>query len=244
MNPLVSEFIGTFLLILMGTGANAANTLNKSYAQNTGWVFVTFGWGLAVFVAVIVAGPSSGAHINPAVTIGLATAGLFPWAEAPGYILAQLGGAMLGALVAWITYYKQYLATDDPGAKLGTFATGPAIAHAPSNFFSELIGTFVLIFVILYIAGPIIEADNLQNAKIGLGSIGALPVALLVVVVGMSLGSTTGYAINPARDLGPRIVHALVPMPKGDSNWGYAWIPVLGPVAGALIAAGIYMAVQ
>jgi len=244
MQPLVSEFIGTFILILLGTGVNAANTLNKSYAQNTGWVFITLGWGFSVFAGVVVAGPASGAHLNPAVTVGLATAGLFPWADVTGYVLAQLGGAMLGAFIAWATYYKQYLATEDNGAKLGTFSTGPAVPHAPSNFFSEFIGTFVLVFVVLYIVGPELKADNLENVTIGLGSVGALPVALLVVVIGMALGSTTGYAINPARDLGPRIIHALVPMPKGDSNWGYAWIPVLGPVAGGLVAAGIFLMVS
>jgi len=241
MNPLVSEFIGTFILILLGVGANAANSLEKSYAQNSGWVFVTLGWGLAVFVAVIVAGPSSGAHINPAVTIGLATAGLFPWANVGSFILAQIGGAMLGAFLAWVTYYKQYLATEDNDTKLGTFATGPAVAHKPLNFFNELIGTFVLIFVILHIAGPTFEADNIKDATIGLGSVGALPVALLVVAVGLGLGSTTGYAINPARDFGPRLVHTLVPMPRGKSNWGYSWIPILGPITGAVIAAGLYM---
>lgn len=244
MDPITAEFLGTFILILLGVGVNANNTLNQTYAQNTGWVLISFGWGLAVFCGVVVAGPYSGAHINPAVTIGLAIAGSFPWIEVAGFILAQLGGAMLGAFCVWVTYHQHYRTTEDNGAKLGTFSTGPAMKNTFQNFFSEALGTFVLVFVVLYIAGPTLEAGNLDHAQVGLGSIGALPVAFLVVAIGMALGGTTGYAINPARDLGPRIVHALLPMKKGNSNWGYAWIPVIGPLLGASIAAGVFILLQ
>ena len=244
MNPLVAEFFGTFILILLGCGVNANNALNKTYAQNTGWVMITFGWGLGVFMGVVVAGPYSGAHINPAVSIGLAAAGKFSWSLVPGYVLAQMAGAVIGAFIVWVTYYSHYQSTEDPDVKLGTFSTSPAIKNTPLNLISEIVGTFVLVFVVLFIAGPSIEGANLEGAKIGLGSLGALPVAFLVVAIGMSLGGTTGYAINPARDLGPRITHALVPMRnKGSNNWGYAWVPVAGPVLGGVLAALIYMAV-
>jgi len=244
MTPFIAEFIGTAILILFGVGVNANNTLNKTFAQNSGWLLITVGWGLGVFMGVIVAGPYSGAHINPAVTIGLAAAGKFPWTDVGGYIIAQMAGAITGAFLVWVTYWKHYQATDDPGAKLGTFSTSPAIKHIPLNFFSEFIGTFILVFVVLYIAGATIDAGNLENPRIGLGSIGALPVSFLVIAIGMSLGGTTGYAINPARDLGPRIVHALVPMQKGKSNWGYAWIPVLGPTTGGVFAGLTYLILQ
>jgi len=245
MTPVIAEFIGTAILILMGVGVNANASLKNTYAEGSGWIIITFGWGFAVFLGVIVAGPVSGAHINPAVTVGLAAAGKFPWSDATGYILAQLGGALLGAFLAWVFFYSHYNATEDEGTKLGTFCTGPAIKNLPINFFNEVLGTFVLVFVVLYIAGATLEAGNLETPVIGLGSIGALPVGLLVVAIGMSLGGTTGYAINPARDLGPRIIHALVPMKnKGDSNWPYAWVPILGPITGALIAAGIFLLLQ
>ncbi|MCB0495970.1 MAG: aquaporin family protein [Cyclobacteriaceae bacterium] len=244
MNELLAEFIGTGLLMLLGTGINANNTLSKAYAQNTGWVFITLGWGLAVFVGVAVAGPYSGAHINPAVSIGLAVAGKFAWSKVPGFVLAQLAGAFTGSFLAWLSYSAHYNETTDSGSILGTFSTGPAISNKLQNVFNELIGTFVLVFVVLYLSGASITANNLPDAKIGLGSLGALPVALLVVVIGMALGGTTGYAINPARDLSPRIVHALVPIKhKGSSNWQYAWIPIVGPILGAIIAALAFNAI-
>ncbi|MCB0506398.1 MAG: aquaporin family protein [Cyclobacteriaceae bacterium] len=243
MNELTAEFIGTGLLMLLGTGINANNTLNKAYAQSTGWVFITLGWGFAVFVGVAVAGPYSGAHINPAVSVGLAMAGKFAWAKVPGYVLAQFAGAFTGSFLAWLSYAAHYNETTDAGSILGTFSTGPAIAGKLRNLYSEVLGTFVLVFVVLYLSGASITANNLEDAKIGLGSIGALPVALLVVVIGMALGGTTGYAINPARDLSPRIVHALVPIKhKGGSNWQYAWVPVLGPVIGSMLAAVVFKA--
>jgi len=244
MTPFIAEFIGTAILIIFGVGVNTNNTLKKTFAQNSGWLLISVGWGLGVFMGVIVAGPFSGAHINPAVTIGLAAAGEFPWTDVGGYIIAQMAGAISGAFLVWVTYWKHYQATDDAGAKLGTFSTSPAIKHTPLNFFSEFIGTFILVFIVLYIAGATIEVDSLENPRIGLGSIGALPVSFLVIAIGMSLGGTTGYAINPARDLGPRIVHALVPMQKGKSNWGYAWIPVLGPITGGIFAGLAYLILQ
>jgi len=244
MNELVAEYFGTLVLILMGVGVTANNGLKKTYASGSGWVLVSFGWGLGVFLGVIIAGPYSGAHINPAVSVGLAFAGKFPWHKVPGYILAQLLGAMSGALLAWWHFIDHYKATKEPGSILGTFCTGPAIKHNLHNLVSEVIGTFVLIFVVLFISGAKVEGPSVEQVTVGLGSIGALPVALLVVAIGLSLGGTTGYAINPARDLGPRLVHALVPIPsKGDSNWSYAWIPVIGPLIGAFLAAGIYLIV-
>ena len=242
MTPFIAEILGTFILILLGDGVSANVTLNKTYAQGSGWVVIAFGWGLAVFMGVAVAGPHSGAHINPAVTIGLALAGKFSWSLVPTYILAQFIGAMLGAFVVWINFYSHYKVTPGKAEKLGTFCTGPAIKNHPINFINELIGTFVLVLVILYFTKPVVSTDILGDLKIGLGSIGALPVAFLVVAIGMSLGGTTGYAINPARDLGPRIIHALVPMPnKGSSNWNYSWIPVIAPIVGAAVAAGLYL---
>jgi len=242
MTPFIAEILGTFILILLGDGVSANVTLNKTYAQNSGWVVISFGWGLAVFMGVAVAGPYSGAHINPAVTMGLALAGKFSWSLVPTYILAQFIGAMLGAFVVWINFYSHYKVTQGEVEKLGTFCTNPAIKNYPINFVNELIGTFVLVLVVLYFTKPVVNTDIIGDLKIGLGSIGALPVAFLVVAIGMSLGGTTGYAINPARDLGPRIIHALVPMPnKGSSNWNYSWIPVIGPIAGAAVAAGLYL---
>ncbi|MEI8115265.1 MAG: MIP/aquaporin family protein [Bacteroidia bacterium] len=244
MNPIVAEYVGTFILILMGTGVCANSSLKDSFAKGSDWVLISFGWGLGVFIGVIVAGPSSGAHLNPAVTIGLAVAGKFAWADAPLYILAQFLGAMSGALLTWLLFADHYNRTEDAGTIKGTFCTSPAIKNMPRNLLSEVVGTFILIFVVLFIAGPEFKSAGIGEAKMGLGSVGALPVALLVVSIGMSLGGLTGYAINPVRDLGPRIIHSLVPIKsKGTSDWGYAWIPVIGPVLGAVIAATIYLIV-
>jgi glycerol uptake facilitator len=242
MNELTAEFIGTALLLLFGTGVVANASLSNTLAKGSGWVLITFGWGFGVFVGVVVAAPYSGAHINPAVTLGLAVAGKFAWSKVAAYMLAQLAGAATGSFAAWFLYSSQYNETTDAGSILGTFSTGPAIPNIVRNLYSEVLGTFVLVFVVLYLAGASIVASNLTNAKIGLGSIGALPVALLVVAIGMSLGGTTGYAINPARDLGPRIIHSLVPIKhKGKSNWPYAWIPIIGPLLGAIIAGYLYL---
>lgn len=242
MNEIVAEFIGTFLLILLGNGVVANVVLSDTKGHNSGWIVISLGWGLGVFVGVAVAGPVSGAHINPAVSIGLATAGLFPWIKVLPFILAQMSGAMMGAFTVWLFYRPHFNRTQDPAAQLGCFSTGPAIRNRWSNFISETIGTFVLIFVILYISEPSVALEGGTEVKMGLGTLGALPVALLVTAIGLSLGGTTGYAINPARDLGPRIMHSLLPMEhKGSSDWSYAWIPVLGPIAGALIAAAFFL---
>jgi glycerol uptake facilitator protein len=245
MHPFIAEFIGTMLLILMGVGVNSSVTLKDSYAHGAGWVVVTFGWGLAVFLGVVVAAPYSGAHINPAVTIGLAVAGKFPWIDIPMYILAQLTGAMTGALLAWWQFSDHYNQHDKKEDILGTFCTGPSIKNSNKNLYSEVLGTFVLVFVVLYMSDATISSGMMKNAKIGLGSIGALPVALLVVGIGMSLGGVTGFAINPARDLGPRFIHSRIPIKgKLDSNWGYAWIPIAGPIIGAIIAAALYLIIM
>lgn len=242
MNPFAAELIGTALLILLGNGVVANVVLDKTKGNNGGYNMITLGWGLGVYVGVLVAGPYSGAHLNPAVSIGLAVSGKFPWGEVPVYIIAQCIGAALGTTLNWVVHYQHYLATDDTLSKLGSFATAPAIDDPITNFASEIIGTFVLIFAVLYIAGPSFAGNGLEDVIIGLGSLGALPVALVVVVIGMSLGGTTGYAINPARDLMPRIMHTILPMgKKGSSYWKYAWIPIIAPITGAVIAALSYI---
>ena len=235
MTPFISEIIGTAILILLGGGVVANVVLNKTIGNNGGWIVITTGWALAVYVAVVIAGPSSGAHINPAVSIGLAIAGKFSWGDVPLYILAQMIGAMIGASTVYLFYKNHFDATEDAESKKAVFCTAPAIRHTFSNFFSEALGTFVLIFTILYFTNATM---NDTETVIGLGSLGALPVALLVWSIGLSLGGTTGYAINPARDLGPRIIHAVLPIKnKASSDWSYAWIPVLGPIVGASFAA-------
>lgn len=228
MTPFAGEIVGTALLLLLGDGVVANVVLRRTKGEGSGWSVITWGWGMAVFVGVFVVGGYSGAHINPAVTIGLAAAGKFAWALVPGYIGAQMIGAAIGATLVWLHYRDHFAVTEDADAKLAVFCTGPAIRNLVSNLVSELIGTFVLVFAVLYLAAP----------DVGLGALDALPVALVVLAIGLSLGGTTGYAINPARDLAPRIMHALLPIPgKRDSDWGYAWIPVLGPIAGGTLAA-------
>lgn len=238
----IYEFLGTFILILLGDGVVANTILKGTKSEGAGWLTITFGWGLAVFMAVIVAGPYSGAHINPAVSIGLAAAGLFSWSLVPGYIIAQILGALMGGVFVYLFFKPHFNATEDLNCHLGVFCTGPAIRNTRSNLFSEIIGTFVLILLVFYIAGPSFEAANMNDVKIGLGSVGALPIALVVIGIGISLGGTTGYAINPARDLGPRIAYAILPFKeKRDADWGYSWIPVIGPIVGALLAALLFI---
>jgi glycerol uptake facilitator protein len=239
MSILVAELLGTMLLILLGNGVVANVVLKGTKGTDSGWIVITTGWALAVFVGVVVAGPYSGAHINPAVTIGLATAGKISWDLVPEYIAGQ----MIGAFLVWLFYKDHFKVTEDEGGKLACFSTGPAIKNTFSNLISEIIGTFVLVFVVFYLAGPSLDISGGTDATaiIGLGSIGAVPVAFLVWVIGLSLGGTTGYAINPARDLGPRIMHTILPV-KGSSDWGYAWIPVAGPIIGCVIAALLYVA--
>jgi len=228
MTPFLGELVGTAVLLLLGDGVVANVVLGQTKGQNSGWIVITFGWGMAVFVAVFIVAAASGAHINPAVTLGLAIAGKFAWAQVPIYLAGQMLGAALGAFLVWLHYRPHFAVTNDPNAKLAVFCTAPAIRDTPSNFVSEVIGTFVLVFAVLYLAAP----------EVGLGALDALPVGLLVLVIGLSLGGTTGYAINPARDLSPRLMHALLPIPKKrDSDWSYAWVPVVG---GAL-AAGVYL---
>lgn len=242
MQSYFAEFVGTALLMLLGNGVVANVVLPKTKGNGSGWIVITIGWGMAVFVAVWCVEPISGAHINPAVTLGLATADKFDWQLVPGFIAAQLLGSIAGAVLVYLLYRDHYAATDDPDAKLATFATGPAIRNLPNNLFSEAVGTFVLMFALLLAVDPsLMRTGPLDPAnpglKVGLGSLGALRVGLLVLSIGLSLGGTTGYAINPARDLGPRIAHALLPIPgKRDSDWTYAWVPVIGPILGALVA--------
>ena len=236
MTAFVAELIGTAILILLGNGVVANVLLRGTKGEGSGWIVITWGWGMAVFVAIFITARFSGAHLNPAVTAGLAMAGQFDMALVPGYILAQMVGAMIGAFLVWVQYYPHWALTEDRDLKLGTFATGPAVRSVPANLVSEVIATFVLVFAVLFLASP----------EVGLGALDALPVGLLVLVIGLSMGGTTGYAINPARDLGPRIIHALVPMPGGkrNSDWSYAWIPVLGPLGGSILAALLYLALS
>ncbi|MEU6015837.1 MIP/aquaporin family protein [Streptomyces sp. NPDC047515] len=251
----IGETIGTAVLILLGGGVCAAVTLKRSKAQNAGWLAITFGWGFAVLTGAYLAGGVSGAHLNPAVTIALAIEGGTKWSDVPLYLGSQLLGAMIGAVLVWLTYYGQFRAhLTDPeitgaqsgeeamvdqaaapkaGPVLGVFSTGPEIRNAVQNLATEVIATVVLVLAIL--------TQGLNNDGNGLGTLGAMVTALVVVGIGLSLGGPTGYAINPVRDLGPRIVHALLPLPnKGGSDWGYAWIPVVGPLIGGAIAGGLY----
>lgn len=243
MTPFIAEIIGTMLLILLGNGVVANCLLKGTLGNNGGWLLINLAWGLAVYVAVVVAGPISGAHLNPAVSIGLAVAGKFAWGEVGSYVLAQFIGACLGSILVWLSYRDHYAATDDVDAKLGTFATGAVYRNPVFNVLTELIGAFVLVFTALYIAGPSFEAKGISDVSFGLGAVGALPIALTVVVIGMSLGGATGYAINPARDLGPRVMHSILPIgKKRDGDWSYSWIPIVGPVLGATAAALLYNA--
>lgn len=240
MTAFIAEIIGTFFLILLGNGVVANVVLDQTKGNNGGWIAITTAWALAVFVGVIVAAPFSGAHLNPAVSIGLAAAGKFSWGLVPEYVLAQMLGAMMGGFMVWAIYRNHYAKTSDAGSKRATFCTAPAIRDWPANLLSELVGTFALIFVIFYVSDPVLGSGEVQT-PIGMGSLGAIPVSLLVFVIGLSLGGTTGYAINPARDLGPRMVHALLPIKdKKGSDWAYAWIPVAGPLLGSILAALLY----
>ena len=225
MTEFFAELLGTFLLILLGNGVVANVNLNKTHSHGGGWIVITAGWSMAVFVAVFATKDFSGAHINPAVTLGLALSGLFPWIKVVPFILAQILGAMLGAATVYLYFRNHFRITPEPLMKRHCFCTTPAIRNYKSNFFSELVGTFVLVLAVLLINLPSLEIEGIESAKVGLGSLEALPVALLVFGIGLSLGGTTGYAINPARDLGPRIVHSFLKMPaKDSSDWKYAWV--------------------
>ncbi|AOV07277.1 MIP/aquaporin family protein [Sporosarcina ureilytica] len=230
MTAFLGELVGTMILIIFGAGVVGGVVMKKSKAEGAGWIVITVGWGLAVTMGVYAVGNISGAHLNPAVTVGLATIGAFPWAEVPMYIFAQMMGAMIGAIIVYFHYLPHWGETEDQDAKLAVFATIPAIRHPLSNLTSEIIGTFILILGLLTIgANEFTEGLN------------PLIVGALIVAIGMSLGGTTGYAINPARDLGPRIAHFILPIPgKGKSNWNYAWIPVVGPILGGVFGALFY----
>lgn len=244
MTPFLAEIIGTFILMLLGNGVVANVLLQGTKGNNSGWIVITTAWALAVYVAVLIAGPISGAHINPAVTLSLAIAGLFEWSQVPAYIAAQFTGAMLGAFVVYIFHKKHYDITEDADAISATFCNAPAIPNTLSNLFSEIVGTFVLLLAVFYITPAEFTSSTGETTIVGLGSVGALPVAFVVWSVGISLGGTTGYAINPARDLGPRIVLALLPIKNKNTGWSYSWIPVVGPIIGGAIAALLFMAFQ
>jgi glycerol uptake facilitator protein len=230
MEAYLGEFIGTMILIILGDGVVAGVLLRNSKAENSGWVVITLGWGMAVAVAVYCVVQFSGAHINPAVTIGFAVSGQFDWAQVPGYIIAQMLGAFVGAVLVWLAYLPHWAETADPGLKLGVFSTAPAIYNTPANIITEIIGTFMLVFGVFGII-----ANDLA------GGLAPLLIGLLVLGIGLSLGGPTGYAINPARDLGPRIAHAVLPIAgKGGSDWGYAWIPVVAPIVGGILGALAY----
>ncbi len=234
MTPFISEMLGTCLLILLGNGVVANVVLNKTYGNSGGWIVITFGWAIAVFVGVYVTAAASGAHLNPAISISLAFK-TGEWSMVPVYIAGQMLGAMLGSTLVWLHYRLHYNDSEDANLKMATFCTSPAIKNNLQNLFNELLGTFVLVLGVLFLSQP-------QNT---LGSLDALPVALLVLGIGLSLGGTTGYAINPARDLGPRIMHAILPIKgKRDSNWSYSWIPIVGPIAGGLLAVLLFNILQ
>lgn len=242
MTVFQAEILGTMLMILMGCGVVANVILAKTKGHGAGWLAISTAWALGVFVGVIVAGPYSGAHLNPAVTLAFALTGQFAWNLVPMYVAAQLIGAALGAVLTWLAYRSHFDATDDKGIKLSVFCTGAEIYNPLNNFLTELIGTFSLLFIIFYITnGELIMTDGISTLPVGLGSVGAIPVAFTVWVIGLSLGGPTGYAINPARDFAPRLMHAILPIKdKGPSNWSYAWIPIVAPLCGAALAAMVF----
>lgn len=242
MSPLLAEMIGTACIIVFGAGVVANVVLARTKGGNSGWIVITWGWAIGVFVGVFCAQSSSGAHLNPAVTLALALRGVFAWNAVPGYMLAQLVGAFLGAVIVGVFYGEHFKITDDRNAKLAVFCTAPNIRSIPRAVYCEVVGTFFLVFPIFLMTSATITLPGVggetQTVLIGLGSIGALPVALLVLGLGLALGGTTGYAINPARDLGPRLAHAVLPLgSKRDGDWSYAWVPIVGPLAGGALAA-------
>jgi glycerol uptake facilitator protein len=235
INPYLAEFIGTAILIALGNGVVANVVLNRTKGYSSGWIVICFGWAMAVFVGVFTVAKFSGAHLNPAVSIALALTGKFPWSEVLFYSLAQIAGAFAGSVLVWIMYHSHFESTEDADTKLAAFGTGPAIRKPFNNLLTETIATAIFLICILFKIGP-------TNS---LGALDALPVALLVLAVGLSFGGPTGYAINPARDFGPRLAHAILPISKkGSSDWSYAWVPIVGPVLGAFIAALIYNSLQ
>jgi glycerol uptake facilitator protein len=233
MKSFMGELVGTMFLVIFGDGVVAAVLLSKTKAQNSGWMVITTGWAMAVAIAIYIAGRVSGAHINPAITLGLAVIGKFPWSEVPRYLAAQFLGAFLGAVVVWLAYLAHWPETEDQGKKLGVFSTSPAIRRLPMNLVTEIIATFVLMFGVLAIVA------NVAPMQSGLTP---LLIGFLIWGIGLSLGAPTGYATNPARDLAPRLAHALLPISgKGGSDWGYAWVPVMGPIVGGVMGAVAYV---
>lgn len=244
MNAYVAEAVGTMILILLGDGVVANVLLARSKGQNSGWIVIAVGWAVAVTIAVYSVGRISGAHLNPAVTIALATIGSFPWRNVAGYVAAQMAGALLGAVLVWLAYLSHWALTDDPGAKLAVFCTTPAVRHSAANFVTEAIGTALLLFGVLAIGANAegwAQAGDVDLSQVFSRAMQPLLVGILVLGIGLSLGGPTGYAINPARDLGPRIAHAILPIAgKGTSDWAYAWVPVVAPIAGAIAGAALY----
>src|SRR6266478_7561739 len=242
MNPFIAEFIGTTLLVLFGNGVVANVVLSRTKGNNSGWIVITAGWALAVFVGVFCSQRFSGAHLNPAVTFAMAAAGKLAWSRVVGYVLAQLLGGVVGGALVFLFYREHFKVTDDAGGKLACFCTAPNIRNLPQAFFCEMVGAFLLVLPVFLMTEATFKmpgaSGSFSEVPIGMGTLGALPVGLLVFAIGLSLGGTTGYAINPARDLGPRLAHALLPVPaKRDSDWSYAWVPVAGPILGGLLAA-------
>ena len=231
MTPFLAEMLGTMFLIVLGDGVVANVVLAKTKGNSGGWIVITFGWAIAVFTGVFVASHGSAAHLNPAITLAMAVFNNFPWSDVPVYLAGQFAGSMIGAVLVWLSYRQHLDETKNPALQLATFCNAPAIRNAVHNIISEIIGTFILVLGVLFMTKP-------GNS---LGTLDALPVGLLVLGIGLSLGGPTGYAINPARDLGPRIIHSILPIKnKGKSDWGYSWIPVIGPIVGALLAAFIF----
>jgi glycerol uptake facilitator protein len=249
VNAALAEFIGTAVLVLLGNGVVANVVLARTKGNGGGWIVITAGWALAVFVGVFISQPFSGAHLNPAVTVAMAAAGKLGWGSVAGYLIAQMLGAIAGAALVFLFYREHFVATQDGDAQLACFSTAPNLRKLRQAFVCEMIGTFVLVFPVFMMTDATVVLPNVAggaaHVTVGLGALGAVPVALVVFAIGLSLGGTTGYAINPARDLGPRIAHALLPIPgKRDSDWGYAWVPVAGPLAGGLLAAAIHLLVR
>ena len=241
MNAYLAEFIGTALLVIFGNGVVANVVLARTKGNNSGWIVITAGWAFAVYIGAFCAAPFSGAHLNPAVTIAMVVAGKLAPSQTAGYLIAQMLGGIIGGALVFLFYREHFKVSDNADGKLACFCTAPNIRHLPQALFCEVLGTFVLVLPIFLMTSatiPFPTASGSTEVAVGLGSIGLLPVALLVLGIGLSLGGTTGYAINPARDLGPRLAHFLLPIPgKRDSDWGYAWVPVVGPIIGGLLAA-------
>lgn len=241
MNPFVAEFIGTCILMVLGAGVVANVSLkNTAGEKDPKWILITIAWGFAVFVGVFISGEFSGAHLNPAVSVGLAMVKKFDWALVPMYVFAQTLGAMFGSWLNYQLYYDHFQATSDENTIRGCFCTAPMIKNTPRNLFSEIYGTFFLVFAIFFIAKPSLQIEGVDQIQYGIGALDALPVGILVWVIGMSLGGTTGYAINPARDFGPRLVYAIIRRKQNNANWSYAWIPIVGPLVGGVLAGIVF----